>query len=872
MTDGLLVEVVETTRGSQATAVAAVAATAIPVEDVTDFPTDGGIVDVLGVRYAFTGVTSDPEVLDPVTGDVTSSGTLTIPTGVTVQVDEYDPVLLVVGGEVATVATAVVDIPAGADSMTPDGGDPVRVPLTRTQRSVFLVGPYDPPVPVTLAADLSAVLDTPDVAPTIDGSFIDPTTLPAQVPVDPPASSPTLEVQGLTSSLLVKADDVAPTTEIEYHISTASGFTPGPTTLSVITRATLVAIDQLPDSTPLVQGTTYYLVAVATNVAGDAAPSAQVSAQLSQITATQITDGAISTPKLAAGAITADIVQGGTFQSAYTVTGSIKVGNITLTPGGAGDPGGLYIPLSSGGFIRLPADGSDADVQCNLHALSAVIDNNLAIRGTGNDLAGTITIDNIPTAPKVKPVASAVLPTTGSGLQVAGSTVPGTSSGLAGADATNFYVTNSAGDLYSIARATGAATLLHHTGAVPITKIGTGWALLVASINFATSTGTVQVVVYDSSWNQTAVFTVWSGNYRLVGGTATAIGTDGTNILVVGTFGGTSYKVNTYTTAGAQVGSSITLNAPTYSSSITAVAVAQGSFDFGATRIVVTFSDEVTRVYNTSGTEQTANQFAVPAGSIQGLAWDGSAFWYQLAPASPNTFDLRKLSGQVASVSRVVKWTQYCDGTRAGNHGARETKASPTVSITHKPRSYVVVTSAPPNDGGSADDPNAVRYYVDSHLQTTLTSGWSATYASFNTASADSPAAEGWVGVSGLTVALGTIASQATDGVGALAQVKGDGSWRLGSLAGDATGKVVAGMCSGQATANVSSSASGDVAISFPAGMFTAAPKVVAISMSTNYYATLFTTPTTSGVTIRVNHKDGTAATVSVNVQWIAVQ
>lgn len=776
--DGLLVEVVETTRGSQATAVAAVAATSVAIENVADYPTDGGIVDVLGVRYSYTAVTPDPEVLDPATGDVTSSGTLTIPAGLSVQVDEYDPVLLVVGGEVATVATAVVDLPAGADSTTPDGGDPVRVPLTRTQRSVFLVGPYDPPVPVTLSNDLTVVLDTPDVAPSINGSFIDPTTLPTQVPADPPAVSPSLEVVGMTSTLFVKADDVEQTTTIEYHISTVNGFTPDPTTLSIATRATLVAIDELPDTTPLAQGTTYYLVAVATNVAGDAAPSAQVSAQLNQITQTQISDGAISTPKLAAGAINADIVTGGTFQSVYTVTGSLKIGNITLTPGGPGDPGGLYIPLSSGGFIRLPADGSDADIQCNLHALSAVIDDNLVIRGAGNDIAGTITIDNIPTAPKVAPTVSSPLVVTGSGFQVAGNGLGGSTSRLAGVDGTNFYANDTAGDLYSINKSTGVATLLHHMGSGAITKVGTGWATL--SVSGGIGTSSVYVNVFDASWNVTASFQVWSGPSYLLGSSISAIGTDGTNILVAGPKGTATNKVYTYTTSGVQVGSAVTLNAPTFLATdpIMPVSLSVGSFDYGASRYVVSFDDQVTRVFNSSGNEQTANRFATTSSTVQGSAWDGSAFWLMVAPTSPNQFDFRKLSGQLTAVSRVAKWTQYCDGTRVGNHGARETKASPTKSATHGVRSYFQVVTPPPADSGSADDPNAVRIYVDAHLQTTLTAGWSATYASLNTSNPDSPSTEGWVGVSGLTVALGTIQSQGVgpDGVAPAFQVKGDGT------------------------------------------------------------------------------------------------
>lgn len=777
---GHIASVTQTFDGAITNGAAAVGATVLTVDDVADFIETGGWLTIQNPDGSFAAAVAYTGVDD-------TASTITLASGLATAVADGTALR-------ATDSTGASPTEWFVTVVDDSDGSTVTAPLTHTL--ITLLGDgiralVSESAVVTRDGDGEwTVTEIIGKTPVQNGAYIDPTTLPDPIPVTPPATSPTLTVQGLTSSFLITAADVAQTTSIQYHISTAAGFTPGPATLALTTRATVVAINQMPDASPLAQGNTYYFKAVATNTAGSAAPSAQVSATLTQITATQISDGAISTPKLAAGAITADVVTGGTFQSAYTVTGSIKVGNITLSPGGTGDPGGLYIPLSSGGFIRLPADGSDADVQCNLHALSAVIDNNLVIHGSGNDIAGTVTLDNVPTAPKVAPTVTSLLLRTGAGFQAHGSNPTLSADRLAGADATNLYVFSTGGTMWAINKSTGASSMLFGgiTGdPMSATRHGTGWAVLVGSPSSAASQN---VQIYDASGTMTGSFAVWTTS---VGGFGfSAIGSDGTNVLVAGprSAGSTTNKVYTYTNAGAQVGSAVTLATPTFTASdpVMPQTVSVGSFDYGASRYVVSLSDQTTRVYSTTGTEQAANLFASTTSTVQGSAWDGTAFWLMVAPSGSDDYDLRKLSSRATSVSRTVKYTQFCDGTRAGNHGTRETKASPTATVTQRVRSYLQVVTPPPADGGSADDPNAVRVYVDSHLQSTLTStsGWSVGYDTTNTASADSPTTEGWVGVAGLTVALGSIVSQATDANGPLFQVDGlgGGGWQAVMPAG----------------------------------------------------------------------------------------
>jgi hypothetical protein len=166
--DGLLTEVLVSTNGSAATAPVAIGETSVPVENLTEFASDGGRVDIAGVVYDYTGVDAtsvDPEGV---------GGSILLPSpGLTVAVGEFDPVLLVVGDEPAVDFYAVVDL------IDDEDGEPVWVPLeTREERLAWPVRVYDPPLPVTLSADLSQILRAPGVTPQMDGSLIDPATLP----------------------------------------------------------------------------------------------------------------------------------------------------------------------------------------------------------------------------------------------------------------------------------------------------------------------------------------------------------------------------------------------------------------------------------------------------------------------------------------------------------------------------------------------------------------------------------------------------------------------------------------------------------------------------------------------------------------------
>lgn len=75
----------------------------------------------------------------------------------------------------------------------------------------------------------------------------------------------------------------------------------------------------------------------------------------------------------------------------------------------------------------------------------------------------------------------------------------------------------------------------------------------------------------------------------------------------------------------------------------------------------------------------------------------------------------------------------------------------------------------------------------------------------------------------------------------------------------------------GDITVSLANAASGSVAVTFPAGRFTAAPAVVATvaGLSTTYVAGTGGR-TAAGVTVIAFHRAGTASTVALTVSWIA--
>jgi len=89
----------------------------------------------------------------------TDAGTVTLTTPLGVAADIGDRVFVVAGGEVANDYTL--------DVVTSDG-ESLEIPVDFSDRALWVSGPIDPPVPVTLTDDLVKVLDAPGRAAIIN--------------------------------------------------------------------------------------------------------------------------------------------------------------------------------------------------------------------------------------------------------------------------------------------------------------------------------------------------------------------------------------------------------------------------------------------------------------------------------------------------------------------------------------------------------------------------------------------------------------------------------------------------------------------------------------------------------------------------------
>lgn len=204
-------------------------------------------------------------------------------------------------------------------------------------------------------------------------------------PTDPPASSPAVEIHGTADGLVLEVqEEFAATTTLDFHISTAPDFEPTAATLSGSARSAVFIIVNLPDRSRLAPETTYYVRVVARNNVG-AAPAGPVAS------------GSLD-PSVVSELVAAKLVAG------FVLAGAIQVGNITIDPAN-----GIVVPLSNGGVIHIPADGTAATVDAHINARSLNVENDLAIDGYG-ELGGELQLRTGISNPLIAPTITSGWP------------------------------------------------------------------------------------------------------------------------------------------------------------------------------------------------------------------------------------------------------------------------------------------------------------------------------------------------------------------------------------------------------------------------------------------------------------------------------
>jgi hypothetical protein len=842
-TEGLLTEVLITERGSNAAAVAAVGATELDVADLTDFTDYSGddavdpatqettglgvIIDILGERYTVDSVTpgaTDADVVEGAGGTFDDAseltpGTLTLTEPLRAQVDEDDPVWLVVGTEVATDAYALVSFPQTAEVLgdETDSGDVAQVPIPYGMRAQFPEGLYDPPVPIVVSDDLTTVLDAPGVKPTIDGSTI--INLPGIAePTEPPDSSPAVEVHGTIDSLVVEVlDEYAGTTTLDFHISTTPDFTPTAETLAGSSRSAVFVIVSAPvvdgdgnvTVEPLKLDTVYYVRTVARNIVGPADPG-------------PIATGVLD-PSKVSEIVAARLVAG------FVLAGAIQVGNITIDP-----TNGIVVPLSNGGTIHIPADGSPAQIDAYINARGLTVENDLTINGFG-ELAADLLMSAGVTDPTVAPVTSSAYKsvalegyTYGTDLPstvynntlvmctTAATTAPkfqswnATTGARIATDVSPVFPSN-AGSIHAIQYGPGATAQKLFV----LTYGPSNWYLFRLDLNLSVetwvtigssdfepnglqemelavdpSTGIMALVFrrYDSAYNlggiEVSLRDSRDANMTTIGSTQTLSTLTGNRVRKV------AFQPNP-STAPADIGKPV----------LTVMRqLESGGYDFPAWAPYPAVAR--TSAYDLTGlsvvTDLTSSSFQGFTGSGDPMPGSTSTgLNHQYLIKGGRLYTLRE------PVARTVNaaYTWY-DGN--ASNGTHETKASPAKSFTVPKAQWPTVTMSPApevsiTDPARVDVANQLGFYAAVgtgavKLQRFLPIGVAGLGAmDFNPHPAQIATATSPPATNGFLVSEnppGRIRSTKTDAVGSLIDFKGDGTWRLGSLTGLTTGAV----------------------------------------------------------------------------------
>jgi len=640
----------------------------------------------------------------------------------------------------------------------------------------------------------------------LQGEYIPPETLPASDsgPTTPPASSPTLSLSGSKDAITAVAHGIIdPTTTLDYYLDGV---------LMESTRSTVMVFRTDSAGNPLVKDTEYDFYVVARNVIDSAAPSPTVTGQLN--------------PAVDSDAILAVVTAG------FALLGSLEIGGITIKPPSGSDPtapgydpGGIIIPLTTGGEIRFPADGSQAIIEAALRTADLIVSGGLAINGQTNYVNGTLFLGSgtpDPTTPTV--IGSTIITKDLKFLSATGQPLVYTPynyhRGLAKA-------TNGKYAIISVGSSNGALKLLRiidpATNRV-VAEIDSDTEVL--DFRSVTAIGN-KFYVLGHRWNASAAESQWrlqvyndnavnTGEGRWLESTTgarlvpitywdSAIAADPDGVHVWCARSQSNGKVGFYKYTAADPGSNLEAVESHVSADVVGATVLHGAYyvgngDFGAKRHALhgTYSGQYQiKVFNPTTWVEDLTQSWFDGWWAGGMIFDGGVF---------KTLDYNSTDGAIVHFARVGSVSSLANTVVAkhawwdnnGVDGNKESAASAVATKILPMREWPTLTVPPPPNTGSADNPaNSVRIYLAQteaalKLHQTIQPAAGQQIRSQTTITAKTLVGTGTEVPKAATSfpvasSSGSVQSVNADGVGALAKMLGDGSWRLGDLQSDGT-------------------------------------------------------------------------------------
>lgn len=695
---GVLIEVRWEWDGTETIEAVSSGETEIPILNATTLA-DDEVVWIGGTGpYQIVSVDVDSDVLEitpPLTDDVL----------------ENDPVVPDIGGGPAQVWVAEV--------VLLDSNTSIEVPLTIHDLSVMPEGIYDPPKAVLVSDDHQQIIDLPGSLPQVSGTYIPPGTLPDQ-PTEPPSVSPELTAVGaLDTIILVAKGDVAPSTVLDYYMDGV---------LIETTRSTVVLVSSDPLDNPLEFDRVYEFYVVARNDIGSGPPSNTVEGSLDPGVSAEVVLGIVS--------------------AGFILAGAIQVGNIAIDP-----DDGIVIPLSTGGEIRFPADGSPAIIEAILRTRDLTVDGGLALNGSANYINGTLNLS-----------AGVADPTQAPGMNESDWAsweieFPGTAN--TARSARGYGVLSDTGRhafiLVLPTESEKQLMIFNAAGDTLIASVHSDDALLnMTSVTCSAN----RVFVLGERWNSSASKSQWRVHSYGAGGApgasawlldhngnrisrqigyldgAIALDPNGTTFWVVRTGSGGGLRFWEYNIADLSTGPQVSPvstftagNNPNVTFLSGAMYVGSDGGFSGKRFILGAIAGDKWRMHawDASGAYQAADTFGVTA--EQGVVWDGIQF--RGLTVRDDGVKVFRYSIVAAPYTSGFCYTWYDTNTVGGN---KESAPSPVATRLISARCWPVAQVPPPPNSGVGDDtPNAVRIYyglvaATSTLIATITTGNAATY------------------------------------------------------------------------------------------------------------------------------------------------